>query len=503
LIPLTIGTPEEFRALRAALVELNYTEAAICARTGAKAIYDFKSTFEKRRQGTEINDGLDVLIRLLMDGEILERAQIDALLAPQVLRALEKLGLVAPGPGDPERRHATAFLYPVEGLYVASDRTSPADPDHPGSLPTDVVYAAVTRNTRRFLATLPPLPCETLLDLCAGTGIAALVAARGYAGRAWACDITERSVRFSKFNALLNGLDNVVAAQGDLYEAVGDLTFDRIVGHPPYVPAPAQKMVFRDGGEDGEQILRRIIEGLPRHLAPGGRCYCVAVGTDREGETFEQRIRCWLGESEAEFDVLLIATEVERRVEEILRAFRRSKLPEDQADPSLQLLERLKVTATFYGAIVILRKTEDRPAATARVLKAANAWSEAIEWFVNWETTAARPGFLGRLLDARPFPSPRFRLVVTHAPANGALVPSIFELKTDYPFISDASCQGWMAVVIGACDGKRTGREIYAEMKRLEVIQPSTPEEEFAGILKLLISNGFLEIEGFKLPVSV
>jgi hypothetical protein len=29
---------------------------------------------------------------------------------------------------------------------------------------------------------------------------------------------------------------------------------------------------FRDGGRSGEDIQKRIVAGLPDHLAPGGRC---------------------------------------------------------------------------------------------------------------------------------------------------------------------------------------------------------------------------------------
>ena len=40
--------------------------------------------------------------------------------------------------------------------------------------------------------------------------------------------------------------------------------------HPPYIPAKETELIFRDGGKDGEQIIRRAVEGLPRFLRPGG-----------------------------------------------------------------------------------------------------------------------------------------------------------------------------------------------------------------------------------------
>ena len=56
-----------------------------------------------------------------------------------------------------------------------------------------------------------------------------------------------------------------------------------------------------------EQILRRLVEGVPRHLRPGGSFYTFVTAADCEGQPFEDRLRLWLGEAQAEFDVVLAA----------------------------------------------------------------------------------------------------------------------------------------------------------------------------------------------------
>lgn len=488
-LPLTIGSPECFERLRTALQELDYGEAAICRRTGIVAIHDFQTIREGRTQGCELQGPLDVLIRLLMDGETVEDRVMRPMLPMEVLEPLRSLGVIAAGAARPEAWHATAFLYPVGPLYIASDRTVPVDSEAPQPLPGDVVYAAITTNTQRFLATLPATPCARLLDLCSGTGIAALAAASRYARHAWACDITARSAHFAEFNRRLNGLENVTTACGDLYDAIGDATFDRIVAHPPYIPADKQGLYFRDGGHDGEQILKRIVEGLPKHLSPGGRFYALTFATDREGETIAQRVRRWLGEHEPAFDVLLVATELRKKPEKAVKAV-----------PNTQLFEELRVTQVFYGAIVVARHGTARPPATAQICKVARAGSDAIEWFVRWETEAAKPGFQGVLLEARPRMAERLKLLVTHVVEDGALRPATFELKADYPFTSQGECQPWVAVLVGSCDGSKTVRRIYDEMREQQVIDPAMSVEEFRGVLRLLISNGFLEIPGFPLP---
>src|SRR5262249_50295711 len=144
----------------------------------------------------------------------LEAESIRSLLPADVMNLLRDLGVIAADPARPDAWHGTVFLYPVESFYVASDRTVPVDLQIWKPLPADVVYAAITENTRRFLATLPPIPSERVLDLCSGTGIAALVAASRYAREAWACDITARCTSFAEFNRRLNGLENVITARG-------------------------------------------------------------------------------------------------------------------------------------------------------------------------------------------------------------------------------------------------------------------------------------------------
>jgi hypothetical protein len=73
-------------------------------------------------------------------------------------------------------------LYPACGLYLVSNRwTSPECA--PIEMAAGVVYHAVTVNMCHFLETLPNEPCDSFLDLCSGSGVAALLAAQLRAAR--------------------------------------------------------------------------------------------------------------------------------------------------------------------------------------------------------------------------------------------------------------------------------------------------------------------------------
>jgi len=116
-------------------------------------------------------------------------------------------------------------------------------------------------------------PGARVLDVCTGSGVLAITAARRGA-HATAVDISRRAVLCARLNARLNGV-RVRAVRGDLLAAVGDEQFDAIVSNPPYLPGDPelpQSGAERawEGGRDGRALLDRLCEQAPSHLAPGG-----------------------------------------------------------------------------------------------------------------------------------------------------------------------------------------------------------------------------------------
>ena len=119
------------------------------------------------------------------------------------------------------------------------------------------------------------------LDLCTGSGcVAASLALDREGARVVATDLSEDALALARENAAALGAV-VEFATGDLWAAVhGAEPFDVIASNPPYIPtnelAGLSREVRRepcialDGGSDGLSILRRIVEGAPSRLRPGG-----------------------------------------------------------------------------------------------------------------------------------------------------------------------------------------------------------------------------------------
>jgi release factor glutamine methyltransferase len=124
-----------------------------------------------------------------------------------------------------------------------------------------------------------------ILDLGTGSGVLAVTLANEIQGaRLWATDISPEAIDLARLNADRHGIsDRVEFRQGDLWHALRDLnvTFDFILSNPPYVSVGEydslppevrdhEPRIALDGYDDGMFFIRKIIEGCPEFLKPGG-----------------------------------------------------------------------------------------------------------------------------------------------------------------------------------------------------------------------------------------
>ncbi|NOZ25395.1 MAG: peptide chain release factor N(5)-glutamine methyltransferase [Nitrospirae bacterium] len=121
-----------------------------------------------------------------------------------------------------------------------------------------------------------------ILDLCTGSGCIAVAIAREMPGaRIVASDVSASALSYAVKNADMNGTGNVFFVQGDLFAPVGGRSFDIIVSNPPYVKGDElaglqvevreyEPVEALDGGRDGLDFYRRILNGSQRHLRDGG-----------------------------------------------------------------------------------------------------------------------------------------------------------------------------------------------------------------------------------------
>jgi methylase of polypeptide subunit release factors len=113
-------------------------------------------------------------------------------------------------------------------------------------------------------------PGCAVLDLGTGTGIGAIAAATGGAGRVVATDVDPTAVRCARANVVLHGLeDRIDVRQGDLFEPVATERFDVIAFNPPWLASPQGHRLGLALTDPGT-LADRFANGLGAHLTPGG-----------------------------------------------------------------------------------------------------------------------------------------------------------------------------------------------------------------------------------------
>ena len=117
-------------------------------------------------------------------------------------------------------------------------------------------------------------------------------------------DVSEKALHVAKNNALKNEVSERMSFLiSDVFSQIGEDEFDMIVSNPPYVPladmASLQEEVLNFepetalfGGEDGLDIVRKIIPGAPEYLKPGGWLF-MEIGWDqseRVAKLFDEKL---------------------------------------------------------------------------------------------------------------------------------------------------------------------------------------------------------------------
>lgn len=494
---------EAFAVLRAALVRARYDEPTVAARLGAPSLYDIKRITDGRTTLTGVpEDANAVLVRLFIDGEAVPAASAERLLGGDVLAAVDALGLVAPAKDGPGDIVATAMLYPTQELWLASDR-QPMRVSDLESIPQDYVFSALNDLTQRYLEVVPDAPGGRVLELCAGTGVAALRAARRGAAEAWATDIASRCVEFARFNARLNALDDRVrVVESDAWSALGGETFDLVVAHPPYVPALSHRFDFRDGGADGEQVARRIVEGLGAHLRPHGRYVMRAALSDRRGAPIANRVREWLGAAEGAFDLVVLENGEYGPMEAYRNVTKGGKGFVD-CERWLRHFEALGVERFAVCTAEIRRDVDGRAPITERRVAGRPPDHRAVDWMFRWARRMATAGPTpeARLVGQRPRVAPGARLAVhLESDASGSWFNVGAAVETGWPSHALVKAPPLAPTLLEMCDGSRDIPALLTGLRAAGLVSSDVAIGDVAHLVEVLAAAGALELPDCPIP---
>ncbi|MEO6959345.1 MAG: HemK family protein methyltransferase, partial [Burkholderiaceae bacterium] len=151
------------------------------------------------------------------------------------------------------------------------------------------------------------------------SGCLAILAALAFDNaRVDASDLSEHALEVANLNIENFGLgDRVVTCRSDLFDGLSARAYDVIVCNPPYVNDRSMEALPAEykheptmalaGGEDGMDLIRRIIQGAPDFMAQDG-ILILEIGHEYENfiAAFPDLDPVWLSTENTENQILLL-----------------------------------------------------------------------------------------------------------------------------------------------------------------------------------------------------
>ena len=163
---------------------------------------------------------------------------------------------------------------------------------------------------------------ENMLDMCTGSGCLAILSAMAFPyAHVDAVDVSADALQVARRNVDDYGLqDRLDLHESNLFDALPARQYDVIICNPPYVNSGSMDVLPQEyrhephlalaGGEDGMDLVRRILAAAPQYLTPDG-VIVLEIGHERDffEAAFPQLSPVWLDTEEASDQLLLLTRE--------------------------------------------------------------------------------------------------------------------------------------------------------------------------------------------------
>ena len=401
-----------------------------------------------------------------------------------------------PAPADPAPDHPGGG----QALWVISDLTPGMD-GAPHAVSSDHVLGITAASTSLAGLTLRH-PVGSALDLGTGCGLQALRLA-AHARRVVATDVNPRALRIARLNAALNGADAIEVRDGSFFAPVADERFDLIATNPPFVisPGTGERLVYRDSGLPGDQVVEHVVRTAPRHLHPGGWCQVLANWVVHEGRDWDERLAGWVDE---QCDAFVVQREVvdpaayvelwlkdsghhgaHEGVEDYIRRY----------DTWLSWFDDQGVEAIGLGWVNLRRRADDEPGGS--VVETVS-WPWEVEQpiapaIAGWaDGVALRRRLVGddALAAARPVARADVRQDTHGAP--GAEGPEAVVLRQHSGLRRARRVDTVEAALVGACDGDLSVGQVLDALATLLERDAAELRRDYLPVVRELVAEGFL-----------
>lgn len=478
--------------LRAALVDADFTVDAVRDLLGEVAdvaLLRNETTPALRRTANE-HPPLSTLTRLFLLQTTVTAEAAEAAL-PDLVDRLVAEGVLDRSVGEVAARlDVRPYATEDSQLWVVSDLTPGLD-GLPQRVGADHVLGISQASTSLAQLTLRD-PVARSLDLGTGCGVQALHLAT-HSDAVVATDVNQRALGIARFNAALNEVaERVEVREGSFFEPVHGERYDLIATNPPFVisPATGERLVYRDSGLPGDQVVEDLVRAAPDHLTERGWCQVLANWVVVRDRSWDERLDGWLS---PDCDALVVQRELVDPAAYVELWLKDSgHHPATGGDPAeyhrrydtwLSWLEEQGVQAVGFGWVNLCAGGRGR--------------HELWDWPYDVEQPIA-PAIRGWADAVATEVSPDSRLTLrvdvlqeTVGPA-GAEDPETIVLRQQRGFRRARTADTVVAALAGACDGELSVGQILDAVAQLLALDPAETRATYLPIVRELVDEGFL-----------
>lgn len=187
-------------------------------------------------------------------------------------------------------------------------------------VPRSPIAELLTEQLQPWIA--DPDAIYNALDLCTGSGCLAILTALAFPqAQVDAVDLSDAALEVAQSNIDAFDLnDRMSLYKSDLLDQLPQTAYDLIICNPPYVNEQSMQNLPQEyqhepqlalaGGDDGMDLVRRILEAAPNFLSPEG-VLVLEIGNEYDNfiAAFPELEPIWLSTETAEDQVLLLSRE--------------------------------------------------------------------------------------------------------------------------------------------------------------------------------------------------
>ncbi len=483
---LNLLSPDDSCRLRAFFEQSGYTEPSLKKHLGAAELPSRQLRNHARLlDRTSAHVPLNALLRWFWLGVPLKAARVADLIPPDILALMLQSGLLKEQGDDLAPR---AMLLHFDGFLVASDHASAIDRKQ-----TEMVLWP--NPTSKFLARFSVRRhSRATFDLGTGSGILSLIASR-FSDQVVATDLNQRAVGCARFNARLNGIENIEAVYGDCFEPVKERRFDLILSNPPFFITPQGDYLFCENPMELDGLCRRLVKEAPAYLNEGGYMQMLCEWAQIKGQPWEERVAEWLQDTGCDAWVMKgLTQDPEEYAQQRIKETSEDTSHDAENYDGYMNYYRHRGVEAIHDGLIVMRRREGRNWVRIEEVPSTPK-GDLGEMIV--ATFAARDLMQEadsdeKLLALRPRMGPNARLEQVCAQHEGQWRAESLTMRMISGFPFHMEVQPLVAEFLVTCDGTRTAGEAIESFAAQANAPGEAVQRECLAIIRKLLERGFM-----------